>query len=131
MRNEFCPELSDAIDKKTRADAALLCMRRDMCAGAMTYSKSAVLSALEDCDDAMESVWLEMRREIREETLLGAPGETTIASSLPAENVLSRADKSPLHGMLFDNPIVSSTHKRLRELFAKTPKTVRPHQNIL
>ena len=57
MKNEFCPELNAAIDRKTETDAALLRLRLEVCAGTIPYSISAILSAMEDCDDAMEGVW--------------------------------------------------------------------------
>ncbi len=65
MKNEFCPALNAAIDTKTRADAVLLRLRKDMCAGTTPYSQSALLSAMENCDDAMEGVWESFKNSVK------------------------------------------------------------------
>ena len=119
VQTKFCPELSAAIDRKTRTDAALLRLRLDMCAGTIPYSMSAILSAMENCDDAMEAVWLEAGRVVHEE------------SNPVSKNVYSRTNNRPLYGMLFNNAIVSITQKRIRQFFTKAPKAIRPHQNTV
>lgn len=71
MTNEFCAALNAAIDTKTRADAALLRLRKDMCAGITPYSQSAILSAMENCDDAMEGVWESFKNSVKSPTHRG------------------------------------------------------------
>ncbi len=61
LRSEFCPVLSAAIDVKLSADAELLLLRQEMRDGTVPYSKSAVISAMENCDDALEGVWLALK----------------------------------------------------------------------
>lgn len=57
MKNDFCPDLMIALDRKAKTDATLLRLCEETCAGTIPYSKAAVLSAMERCDDAMDDVW--------------------------------------------------------------------------
>lgn len=45
------------MDRKTVTDVALSRLLREMRAGTIPYSVSAILSAMEDCDDAMHDIW--------------------------------------------------------------------------
>lgn len=72
LRHEFCPILSAAIDVKLRADAELLLLRQEMRDGTVPYSKSAIISAMEICDDAMEGVW-----KAAKPTVMAAPQQRT------------------------------------------------------
>lgn len=68
MKNDFCPDLMIALERKTKIDAALLLLCEETCADTIPYSKAAVLSAMERCDDAMDDVWRSFKP-----TVLAAP----------------------------------------------------------
>jgi hypothetical protein len=52
--------------RKLVADMHLLRLQQDMTKGKRVFSASALLSALEDCDEATEVVWHELAHTLRE-----------------------------------------------------------------
>jgi len=54
---QFDIEVAAALDAKAAADLALIDLRHRVNTGAEPYSASALLSAVERCDQAMHVVW--------------------------------------------------------------------------
>lgn len=54
---QFDPAIVEALDAKAACDLALIELRRAVTAGEKPYSASALLSAVELCDDAMHVLW--------------------------------------------------------------------------
>jgi len=124
---EFSPMLRVALNNKRLADIDLLKLQQEIRNGNRAYTASALLSALEDCDDALEAVWFEARRSVREEGLL----ETAHHASpgVIQQYVLAETSDQPLDGAMPEHSIVSSAQRLVRELFAKTTRADVPHQN--
>jgi hypothetical protein len=70
MQYKFCPELNIAVNTKSATDAIFARLCEDVCAGTTPFSKSAMLSAMEHCDDAMAALWVEARRVMHEDSSL-------------------------------------------------------------
>ncbi len=54
---QFDPAIVAALDAKAVVDLALIELRRAVSAGEIPYSASALLSAVERCDEAMHALW--------------------------------------------------------------------------
>jgi len=109
----FHSAVRTALSAKRDADSALLALQQDMREGTQACSISAILSALENCDDALEAAWLEVALAIRNGALVEA------------------IEEEPLPGDPLEHPMLAHVRDRLREMFATSPQAAPPHQNIV
>lgn len=82
MRYQFCRDVEIAVNAKNAKDATFARLCTDMCAGNVPYSKSAILSAMENCDDAMEALWIEVGRVMHQDSSLVQIGDATLLQGL-------------------------------------------------
>ena len=65
LKNGISPKLLLALNRKLAVDMHLLRLQQDMGNGKQVVSVSAMLSALEDCGDAIAVLWLELGQTLR------------------------------------------------------------------
>ena len=112
---EISPKLLLALNWKFTVDMHLLRLQQDMSNGKQVFSASAVLSALEDCDDAIAAVWLELGQTLRN-------GDTAEAQTDSRPNPIDERVPAQTSAML------AATQQLVRRFFTKTSKAASPLQ---
>lgn len=107
--SELGPTLLAALHGKLIADMNLLRLQQDMHDAKRAYSASAMLSALEDCDDALENVWREVRQTLQ-------------------KHAIAEAQPTPItqHVSAQAGVMIAPSQENVRQLFARPPAVSPP-----
>jgi hypothetical protein len=115
--SELSPTLRAALHRKLVADMQLMKLQQDMDTGKRVFSASAMLSALENCDDATGIVWDEVGQALRKHDMVTAE---TNAPTAQIEVLMPTRSSA----------ILGAMQQRVRQLFigpSKAPPPLHPN----
>ena len=115
LQSGISPKLLLALNRKLAVDMHLLRLQQDMGNGKQVFSASAMLSALEDCDDAIAAVWLELGQTLRDGVVASAQMDNR-------PNPIDERVPDQTSAML------AATQQLVRRFFTKTSKAAPPLQ---
>jgi hypothetical protein len=87
---EFGPALRHALSEKRLADNELLRLQQEIRNGKRACEASPILSALENCDDALEAAWIEIRHAVCHHEVLEATRATTDMPVPDSQHLIGR-----------------------------------------